>query len=264
MPHGKRRGRERPVQLVVQVRSKEDGVLVEFELPLFTSSAEQRARKRADLERAIEASLLAIGSRVDFEARPLVRLKQVAAHDQRHTRERNKPVHRVTRVGRPLACVRVEPDDVLLDIAHEPRAAHSQPDIALRRHREREIALGLVVIGVVEDVGVDASVGEREGWVQPEGPDSDPDVGGIGLAGDLSVRRTGVQQEENGGPIRFRCHVHEPELKRGSRRPRSRPALLLKHKRAVAGRIDLEVRAAIGAVDQTAVRFPATESVEGD
>jgi hypothetical protein len=41
-------------------------------------------------------------------------------------------------------------------------------------------------------------------------------------------------------------------------------ALLLDDKPAVAGRIDLEARAAVSAVDETPVRFSAMERIEGD
>ena len=45
---------------------------------------------------------------------------------------------------------------------------------------------------------------------------------------------------------------------------KNRSSLFLDDKRAVAGGIDLEVRAAISAVDETAVRCSAMEGVERD
>ena len=88
------------------------------------------------------------------------------------------------------------------------KAPRTEEDLGARRHREREI--GFRVVGIVEDIVVDADVAERQRWIDADGTQTDRRaVGWIDARGWLRRRRRPTergQYDERSGARWSRAH----------------------------------------------------------
>ena len=158
-------------------------------------------RQRVVLERGVVGRFGALGAGVDFEAGTLAGVQVLAVDLERHPRAGGAPSELVGGVRGSLARVFLVPVNLLVERRGEPGRTKRQPEIGRRDDREREVLLGELLGRIVEDVVIDAHVGERDRRIHQEGANANPDTVGVGCAvAALCVRRGSAQQRQ---------HAHE-------------------------------------------------------
>ena len=198
------------IQRLAQVHAVEDGDAVEVDALGRAGDADERARKRAELDRPHAAVLPALRPRVDLVAGPIARGEELRAQVHPQPVERQQPVEVVAAVGRSLAVVLPKPDEVFLDVEQQPRRPHAHPHVGRRRDGEREVLLRILIRRLVEHVVVDAEVRELDARIHRDRPDAHPirrrSLRFVRDRLGRRRRREGRRSRENGGAHEFISH----------------------------------------------------------
>ena len=163
-----------PVQFELQAVAQKHCVLVEVHLLAASFHAKEGLRERAQLDASVVAKFGAPRPRVDLESRPVARVEVTDGAIQNQPRERHQQTGLVRSVDRPLAHILVVVHEIFGDVARHEQPADVEPHVGLGLNGHREVALRRRVDGLVEHVGIDARVGERDGRRERKRTNVDP------------------------------------------------------------------------------------------